>query len=338
MIFIPKRIKVGFQERNSKWNSTYTGKLAYIIYYDNKGKLRKETSWKGWKDDKIPDVEFDNIPFDGFVLNKKAGGYNSGWNHRQTYCRVYDPRDFEFEITIPNLLYVLENTNSIKGKGLEGQFVYGWDGKDLLLVPVDSPDYIDLQKQTDNLYQNKYNQDNLIIGATYLTCLNKKQMYVGRYRKYDLEGKSKGLFYYFIDLDDCNEEDWNHSDYYICFLKNTDTIIDIVNEDINELYPEAMMYLENRYEFIKIDTSKDSFERVYEDSYSHYDKKYLKKEGKFYSNYRIQKDWAWGNSMYKLLLDGRQISTGSLSNILKNNELYKRNKKRTLINGREYNE
>lgn len=44
--FIPKRINVGYQERQG----TYTGKLAYIIYFDEKGKLRKETSWNGWRD------------------------------------------------------------------------------------------------------------------------------------------------------------------------------------------------------------------------------------------------------------------------------------------------
>ena len=36
--FIPEKIKVGYNSRND----TYTKKLAYIIYYDNKGVLRKE--------------------------------------------------------------------------------------------------------------------------------------------------------------------------------------------------------------------------------------------------------------------------------------------------------
>ena len=44
-IFIPTKINVGFQERKD----TYTGKLAYVIYFDEKGKLRKETSWQGWR-------------------------------------------------------------------------------------------------------------------------------------------------------------------------------------------------------------------------------------------------------------------------------------------------
>ena len=85
----------------------------------------------------------------GFVLNKKVGDYSSGWNHRQAYCRIYDPRNFEFEITIENLLYILENANSIKGKGLEGEFVYGWDGKDLVLMPVESPDYKQIAEYID---------------------------------------------------------------------------------------------------------------------------------------------------------------------------------------------
>jgi hypothetical protein len=123
-IFIPEKINVGFQNRSD----TYTKKLAYIIYFDQKGVLRKETSWNGWRDKSIDNIIYDNIPTSGFVLNKKVGDYVSDWNHRQAYVRVYDPRDFEFEITIENLLYILENASSIKGKGLEGEFTYGWDG------------------------------------------------------------------------------------------------------------------------------------------------------------------------------------------------------------------
>ena len=66
-IFIPKRINVGYQNRLD----TYTGKLAYVIYYDEKGTLRKETSWNGWRDKDIPNTEFDNVPTEGFVFNKK---------------------------------------------------------------------------------------------------------------------------------------------------------------------------------------------------------------------------------------------------------------------------
>jgi hypothetical protein len=181
-ITIPKKINIGFQERCD----TYTGKLSYIIYFDEKGVLRKEKSWQSWRDNNIENIIYDNEPIEGFVLNKKAGGYSTGWNHRQTYVRVYDPRGFEFEITIPNLLYILENTNSIKGKGLEGKFVYGWDGTELLLIPISSPDYIEISKFSKLLQENKIiKTKDLIIGATYKSKDNRELVYIGKYDKYN---------------------------------------------------------------------------------------------------------------------------------------------------------
>jgi hypothetical protein len=41
---------------------------------------------------------------------------------------------FEFEISIPNLLYILQECTSTKGKGLDGEFVYAWDGKDFSIT------------------------------------------------------------------------------------------------------------------------------------------------------------------------------------------------------------
>ena len=181
-IFIPKTINVGFQNRTG----TYTGKLAYVIYYDEKGKLRKEASWNSWRNKEIPNEEFDNVPTSGFVLNKKVGDYSSGWDHRQAYCRVYDPRNFEFEITIENLLYILENVNSIRGKGLEGEFVYGWDGKDLVLMPVESPDYKQIVEYNRVIHNNEtIKGKDLIVGATYLTKDNIEYVYMGRFDKYE---------------------------------------------------------------------------------------------------------------------------------------------------------
>ena len=64
--FIPEKIKVGYNSRND----TYTKKLAYIIYYDNKGVLRKEKSWNSWRNIDLGDDEFKNEPIEGFILNK----------------------------------------------------------------------------------------------------------------------------------------------------------------------------------------------------------------------------------------------------------------------------
>lgn len=161
--------------------------MAYVIYYDNKGKLRKETSWQSWRDDQIEPDDFENAPTEGFVLNKKVGGYAGDWgNFRQAYIRVYDPRGFEFEITVPNLLYILENTSSIKGKGLEGEFVYAWDGTELVLLPTVAPDYAELTKLNNQRFRNEtIKAKDLKIGATYLHTNNSEWVYMGRFDFYE---------------------------------------------------------------------------------------------------------------------------------------------------------
>lgn len=193
---IPDKLKIGFQERCD----TYTGKLSYITYINKKGKLAKETSWNGWRDNKITPLEIDNVPTEGFVLNKKAGGYSSGWNHRQTYCRVYDPRDFEFEISIENLLYILQECTSSKGKGLEGQFVYAWSGKDLILLPVDSVDYKMSKQLIDST--EKITMKSLKIGASYKGKVpNSKEIssnlvYIGKMTWYGFVGGCASKYCY----------------------------------------------------------------------------------------------------------------------------------------------
>lgn len=138
-------------------------------------------------DEGIKPVEFDNIPMGGFVLNKKAGGGSSGWNHRQTYCRIYDPRGFEFEITIPNLLYILENCNCMRGKGLEGKFIYGWDGKDLVLVPEDAPEYKQMVEYTQ-VKDLKVLKKDLIQGGVYLLSNGLEATYLEDNYYYDWYG------------------------------------------------------------------------------------------------------------------------------------------------------
>jgi hypothetical protein len=276
LIFIPKTIKVGYQERSD----TYTGQLAYVIYYDQKGKLRKETSWNGWRDNKIEPQEFSNEPTSGFVLNKKVGDYVSDWNHRQAYVRVYDPRNFEFEVTIENLLYILENASSIKGKGLEGDFVYGWDGKDLLLMPVDSPDYKEITKYSEMILRNSYvKAKDLKLGATYKTKTNEEWIYMGRFDYYKEEYES---------ILTGEKDSWGYSKYkrvtknvnkkkHHFFVRETisynnqpylsvltikslgDRFVDIVSTDCVENYVELFDKLECKTEYSPYDESKDEY-------------------------------------------------------------------------------
>ena len=79
-LIIPQTIKIGFQKRSD----TYTGLLGYVIYFDNKGKLRKEQSWTSWRDEKITPLDFPNTPTPGFVCNRQVGGarHSYSWNAR----------------------------------------------------------------------------------------------------------------------------------------------------------------------------------------------------------------------------------------------------------------
>lgn len=248
-LFIPKIIKVGYQNRTD----TYTGKLAYVIYYDEQGKLRKETSWSNWRDEKIPDDEFENEPMEGFVLNKKVGGYQYHYDMRQTYVRVYDPRGFEFEITVPNLLYILENTNSIKGKGLEGEFIYSWDGKNIVLLPIDSPDYKELKELNEKRFSGSYiKAKDLEIGRIYLNKDGVEVVYLGRFPYYSYYGTNKGNHYWFEPVDKPNA-----TEVFKSIPKGW--LIDNISEKPIADYSTRYESLESNYSFSPIDNSKDKY-------------------------------------------------------------------------------
>lgn len=250
-IFLPKTIRVGCQKREG----TYTGKLAYIIYIDQKGKVRKETSWEQWRDTTIEPEDWYNVPTGGFVLNKKVGGDSwSGWNHRQTYCRVYDPRGFEFEINVENLLYVLENTSSIKGKGLEGEFVYGWSGTELILIPTSSSDYVELASFNEVLHdQKKFKGTDMIVSATYQTKDNNELVYMGRFDYFEYSWRDekcnpKGKMYFFSTLDGES----------MVFVKTLSAkIISCVSEECVSNFTDLFDALEGCKNYSPIDTTKD---------------------------------------------------------------------------------
>lgn len=183
--FVPDKIKVGFVKRSD----TYNGQLAFVIYYDKKGVLKRETSWENWRSKDIDPLDFVNEPTEGFVLNKNGGG-GRGWDSRNEFIRVYDPRGFEFEISLANLLLILQECDSCKGKGLEGKFVYVWSSQKLVLLPVNSQEYQNSIKFTD-LKDKKINANKLVVGATYYSKDVKKLVYLGVQTIYCLENKKQ---------------------------------------------------------------------------------------------------------------------------------------------------
>lgn len=267
-MFLPKEIKIGYQNRMD----TYTGKLGYVVYFDERGKLRKERSFESWRDADISTDQYENEPTSGFVLNKKAGGYSSGWNHRQTYVRIYDPRGFEFEITVENLLYILDNTSSIVGKGLEGEFVYAWSDGDLVLLPVSAPEYENLKQLNDLRHKKEYIKvKDLKVGATYLTKQNEELVYLGRFYEYTYDyhnlnaiRSSKTKFFFSgTEKKNCYDKNISIQAYELkIFPSMSQKLIDVVDESVHESFSELFDSLASRRVYSPVDLSKTKTELI----------------------------------------------------------------------------
>lgn len=214
----------------------------------------------------IKPLEFDNTPLEGFVLNKKVGGSSSGWNYRQTYCRVYDSRGFEFEITIPNLLYILENSNSIKGKGLEGKFIYGWDGTDLVLIPENAPEYKEMIEFT-KIQDLKVSKKDLVVSKVCITKDNKRVTYLGEFDKYDYNGINLGKHLWF----------GNDSFFY----NKIDTLnidnIKVITDEVSTDYTKYLEFLDKNKYYKPDKTAKEVYVKITKDD--------LKKLNKYYRSY-----------------------------------------------------
>lgn len=190
-LFIPDKIKCGFQSRSD----TYTNKLAYIIYYDAKGVLRKEKSFESWRDKKIPTIEIDNKPFSGFTLNKDVKRSSEWFSDGRNMIRVYDERGLEFEITTGNLLFILMTTDCLR-RGLQGEFVYGWSGTELILLPTDCLEYKN-SVSFSSLQGKKFSAKSLIPGCYYKTKNQKEHYYLGKFNWWESSFTSGNESYVF---------------------------------------------------------------------------------------------------------------------------------------------
>lgn len=181
-LFVPKRIKVGFSPRND----TFSGKLSFVTYFDEKNQLRQEKSWNSWRNHSIPAEEYDNVPVSGFFLDRSVGGHSWGWNPRKTYIRIWDPRGFELEIDVPNLMYILCHCDSIAGNGLTGEFVYAWDGAKVVLLPTNAPEYKTIMIRNSKIHASEYvKPKDFVIGHIYKNKQDNELVYLGCFDYWD---------------------------------------------------------------------------------------------------------------------------------------------------------
>ncbi|MCK9575757.1 MAG: hypothetical protein M0R51_07335, partial [Clostridia bacterium] len=144
---IPEKIEVGFNKRQHKHirgvDGEYFDGPSYLLGYAtfrDKGKLRKETSWEGWRDKNIAPQVLDNIPREGFYFSEFDKRSSEWFSSGRTMFRISDPYGFDLEITAANLVALVCNSTIIEGK-LVGTCVWAWEGKDLALLATNSALY-----------------------------------------------------------------------------------------------------------------------------------------------------------------------------------------------------
>lgn len=142
-IKIPAKVYVGFQGRRSQDEVP----LGFMTPYaeDKAGQKRRDTvdNWaKGYygSEKTFNSVMLENKPMIGFKVGRsirRSGGWNGSG---ASYVRVEDPRGFELEITIENLVMCMSD-NHIQDGEIVAECVWGREGNRNILLPTNSEPY-----------------------------------------------------------------------------------------------------------------------------------------------------------------------------------------------------
>lgn len=179
-LYIPKTLKIGFQKRKD----TFTGKLAFISYINAKGAIFYEGPWERWRDKSIEIMEVTNTPRSGYIFNKDIVRDGYHFSSGRSIMRVYDSRDFEFEITIENLTGILSHSDISKSEVAQ-ECIFAWSGQRLILLPTNSKEYLDSLEYTEKQHKSVKKED-LKIGFTYVAKKSKDMLiFVGQEKWYD---------------------------------------------------------------------------------------------------------------------------------------------------------
>jgi hypothetical protein len=173
------------------------------------------------------------------------------------HIRVYDPRGFEFEIGVENLLFILQECTSTKGKGLEGDFVYAFDGKDLILLPCESEDFKVSEVYT-KAQDQKVTKADMKEGCVYITKKMEKVMYLGKQNWFEIEtyNKEDVLYKYkdvgekhvfaYVDFEKKKDE-WRYRSRYFVesgFTKLSSKVSDVVASNYADIYDDFKKSIE----------------------------------------------------------------------------------------------
>lgn len=123
-----------------------------VNYIDNKTNQRLRDKIDDWSNYgtgskvKLNSIIIDNTPMTGFRISRSQ--INAGWYQTPDYIRVEDPRGFEVDITIPNMI-MLTNNNILDNGEIMHECIWGRDGAINVLLPSNSAPYQEAIKNTD---------------------------------------------------------------------------------------------------------------------------------------------------------------------------------------------
>lgn len=153
-LYIPPKVKAGLINRQD----TFDGKLGYIIPSEKSGnKYRQEDGWNEWlnRNGRQGVFEYENKPRRGYFINKsiKRISYSS-FGSKVEKLRIYDDRGFEFEIDMMNVALLAQSCDISKGEIMQ-ECVFAWSGKNIVLLPTSSSEYMELVEAQEKLKQHK---------------------------------------------------------------------------------------------------------------------------------------------------------------------------------------
>lgn len=148
---LPEKFYCGFQQRNGQDDLP----LGFMTPWgtDKAFEKRKDTvdRWAGnsyGRTASLSAVTFDNTPVMGFKLGRAIR--RCGWNGGNTVIRVEDPRGFEVEIQVGNLLRIMEN-NTVENGEIMAECVWGRDGNANILLATNSEPYLQAVENTERM-------------------------------------------------------------------------------------------------------------------------------------------------------------------------------------------
>lgn len=180
-INIPEEHYVTFHFRD---NDIYP--LGFLVPEgkDKAAQNRKATAdrWANSSKVKVPAKVFTNKPMVGFEIRKSVR-YRGRNSTRETW-RIIDPRGFELEISNSNMEFIIDHCILDKGE-IISSCIWGREGSDNLLLPVDSKEYKEAIANTERLGK-KASMKEVKLGDHVTFKKGNKGRYLGKYFKYTI--------------------------------------------------------------------------------------------------------------------------------------------------------